>query len=325
MRRRKFIKLIGSAAAIWPTVGRAQQPSMPVIGFLSPGSPDDFEDVIAFRYGLQEAGYTEGRNVAIEYRWAEWQNSRWRELAADLVRRQVSVIVVAASAPGALAAKAVTASIPIVFFVDPVQAGLVASLNRPGGNATGVTNFNSQLASKRLQLLHEAVPKATAIALLVNPTSAVLAESDTRDTEAAARILGLQLRVLEASNERDFDAVFASMAQLRPDGLVIGGDTLFTRGRKQLATLTVRHSMPAIYQTREFVAAGGLMAYGSSRIEAYRVASTYTARILRGEKPADLPVQEITKVELILNLKTANTLGITVPLSLLGRANEVIE
>jgi putative ABC transport system substrate-binding protein len=214
-----------------------------------------------------------------------------------------------------------------VFFVgiDPVQAGLVASLNRPGGNVTGVTNFNNQLASKRLQLLREAVPKAIAMALLVNPTSAVLAESDTRDAETAARTLGLQLHVLHASSERDFEAVFANIVQLRMGGLVIGGDTLFTSGRKQLAALAVRHSTPAIYQTREFVAGGGLMAYGGSRTDAYRVASAYTARILKGEKPADLPVQEVTKVELILNLKTANALGLTVPLSLLGRADEVIE
>jgi putative ABC transport system substrate-binding protein len=327
IRRRTFITLLGGATA-WPLAARAEQPAMPVVGFLYPGSPEHgSEDVIAFRHGLHEAGYMESRNVAIEYRWAENQYDRLPALATDLVQRHVSVIFAAATTLGTLAAKAATARIPIVFFVgiDPVQAGLVASLDRPGGNVTGVTNFNAQLASKRVQLLHEAVPRATSMALLVNPTSAVLAEADTRDAETAARTLGLQLHVLHASSERDFAGVFANIAQLGLSGLVIGGDTLFTGGREQLAALALRHSTPAIYQTREFAAAGGLMAYGGSRTDAYRVAGAYTARILNGEQPSDLPVQRATKVELILNLKTAKTLGLTIPLPLLGRADEVIE
>jgi putative ABC transport system substrate-binding protein len=328
MKRREFIRLFVGAAAVWPLAARAQRAAMPVIGFLGPGLPEqDADRVNRFRQGLNEAGYVEGRNVAIEYRWAEWQNSRWPELVADLVRREVSVIFSAGSTPAALAAKAATASIPIVFFIgpDPIQAGLVTSLNRPGGNVTGVTSFNNQLVSKRLELLHEAVPKATVAALLVNPTSSVLADADTRDAETAAHTLGLQLHVLHATSERDFDAVFAKLLQLRGGGLAIGGDALFTDRREQLGALAARHSMPAIYQTREFVAAGGLMAYGGSYADAYRLASAYVARVLRGEKPADLPIQQVTKVELIINLKTAKTLGITFPLPLLGRADEVIE
>jgi putative tryptophan/tyrosine transport system substrate-binding protein len=326
MRRREFIAAIGAAAA-WPMATRGQQGALPVIGFLGPGLPEQDRDIVGFKQGLNEAGYIEGHDVAIEYRWARGQNSRWPDLVADLVRRQVSVIFAAASTPGALAAKAATARIPIVFFVgiDPIQAGLVASLNRPGGNVTGVTNFNNSLVSKRLQLVHEAVPAATAVALLVNPTSAVLVEADMRDAETAARALGLQLHPLYASSERDFDAVFANLAQLRLGGLVIGGDALFNDSREQLAALAVRHSTPAIYQTREFVAAGGLMAYGGSRLDAFRLAGAYAARIMKGEKPADLPVQQTTKVELIINLKTAKALGLDVPLGLLVRADEVIE
>ena len=328
MRRRDFITLLGGAAAAWPLEARAQQPRLPVIGCLYPGSPEQgSEDMVAFRQGLHEAGYMEGRDVAIEYRWAENQYDQLPALAADLVRREVSVIFVAASTPGTLAAKAATARIPIVFFVgiDPVQGGLVASLNRPGGNVTGVTNFNNQLASKRLELLHEAVPKAIDVGLLVNPSNPVSAEADTRDAETAVRTLGLKLHVLRASSERDFDGVFANIVQSRLGGLVIGADTLFTGSGEQLAAVAVRHSTPAIYQTREFVAAGGLMAYGGSRTDAYHVAGAYVVRILKGEKPADLPVQQATKVELIINLKTAKALGLTVPLALLTRADEVIE
>ena len=326
--RRDFITLLGGAAAAWPMAARAQQPALPVIGLLAPRSLERGSDIMAFLLGLQEAGFVEGRDVAIEYQWwADDRYDRLPELAADLVRRQVNVIFVTASTPGALAAKSATARIPIVFIVgiDPVEAGLVASLNRPGGNVTGVTNLNNQLASKRLELLHEAVPTATSVALLVNPASALLAEADTRDAQKAAGTLGLQLHILRASSERDFDAVFATIAQLRMGGLVIGGDTLFTNARERLGALAVQHSTPAIYLTREFVAAGGLMAYSGNRIDAYRAAGVYTARILNGERPADLPVQRSTKVELIINLKTAKALGLAMPESLLARADEVIE
>jgi putative ABC transport system substrate-binding protein len=326
IQRRNFITLLGGAAA-WPLAARAQQPAMPVIGFLGPGLPEQDPDVTWFRQGLNEAGYTEGRNVAIEYRWAEGQNNRLPGLAADLVHREVSVIFAAASTPAALAAKAATTKIPVVFFVgiDPVEAGLVASLSHPGGNVTGVTNLNNSLTPKRLELLHEAVPKAAVVALLVNPTSTVLAEADTRDGETAARTLGLQLHVLHASSERDLDVVFATLAQLQVGALAVGGDALFNNHREHLADLAVRHAMPVIYQTREFAAAGGLMSYGGARIDGYRLAGAYAARILKGENPADLPVQRSTKVELIINLKTAKMLGLTISLPLLGRADEVIE
>jgi putative tryptophan/tyrosine transport system substrate-binding protein len=326
MRRREFIGVLGGAAA-WPVVARAQQPAMPVIGFLGGGSPDtDANRVRAFRQGLNEAGFAEGQNVAIEYRWADGQYDRFPALAADLVRRQVDVIAAFGGTASALPAKAATTSIPIVFSVagDPVEFGLVDSLNRPGGNITGVAILSQTLGPKLLELLHALVPKATVIALLLNPTSP-LANTLLRDAQAAAGTLGLQLQVLHASTERDFDTVFATLVQLRASALAIGADALFTNHSEQLAALALRHAVPAIYATREFAVAGGLLGYGPSIADSWRLMGIYTGRILNGEKPADLPVQQVTKVELVVNLKIAKALGIDVPQSLLARADEVIE
>ena len=327
IERRKFLATFGGAAAAWPLAARAQQPAMPVIGFLSSALPGPYAYVLAaFRSGLKEAGYVEGRSVAIEYRWAEGQNDRLPGLVADLVRRQVALIV-ATGTPESLAAKAATRKIPIVFQVgtDPADIGLVPSLNRPGGNLTGVTNLNAETGPKRLELLRELLPTAQVMALLVNPTSPNLAEADWREQQAATRTLGLQLHVLHASNERDFDTVFATLVQLRAGGLVIGTDSFFNTQKDQLAALTVRHGVPTIHQYREFAVAGGLMAYGSPTADLSRQVGVYTGRILKGEKPADLPVQQATKVELFINLKTAKALGLSMPTALLVRADEVIE
>jgi len=326
MQRRKFIALLGGAAA-WPFAARAQQTALPVIGFLSSASHDLYANRLrAFRQGLKEAGYVEGQNVAIEYRWAEGQNNRLPVLAAELVQRHVDVIAAAGGTPSAVAAKAATATIPVVFgvAVDPVKIGLVASLNRPGGNLTGITNLNVEVGPKRLELLRELIPTATNIAVLVNPTSPI-AEPFARSMQAAARTLGQQVHVLQASAEQDFDRVFADLVRMRSGALVISPDVFFNTKIEQLAVLSLRHAVPAIFQYREFAAAGGLISYGSDETEYYRLIGIYAGRILKGEKPAELPVVQSTKVEMILNLKTAKALGITVPLPLLGRADEVIE
>jgi len=328
IRRREFIALLGGAAAAWPLAARAQQTSMPVIGFLDPRSSHVIADLLrAFREGLKETGHVEGENVAVEYRWAENQYDRLPVLAADLVRRQVTVITAPGSTPAALAAQAATTTIPIVFgtSADPVQLGLVTSLNRPGGNITGVATLSVEVAAKRLELLHEVVPTATTVALLINPASPALSEPTTRDLQAAARVLGLNIHILHASTELDFERVFASLTQLQTGGLVIGNDPLFTGRAKELGAFSLRHRVPAIFQLPEFTAAGGLMSYGGSISDAYHRVGVYVGRILKGEKPADLPVERSTKVELVINLKTAQALGLTVPLPLLGRADEVIE
>jgi putative tryptophan/tyrosine transport system substrate-binding protein len=327
MQRREFITLIGGAAAAWPVVARAQQPAMPVIGLLSSRAPGDSPQLLAaFRQGLKEIGFVEGQNVTIEYRFAENRYERLPALAADLVDRQVAVIAASPTA-AVLAAKAATTTIPIVFEAgaDPVRLGIVASLNRPGGNVTGVTQTNEEIAPKRLQLLHELVPNAGVIGLLVNPTDPAVAANTTMELQAAARILGLKLHVLNASTERDFDGAFAKLVELRAGGLVIGGGAFFNTRQEQLAALAVHYAVPAVFETRGFVAAGGLMSYGGSQTDAYRLAGGYVGRILKGEKPEALPVQQGTKVELFLNLKTAKTLGLTIPATLLARADEVIE
>jgi putative tryptophan/tyrosine transport system substrate-binding protein len=326
IKRRDFITLLGGAVAAWPLAARAQQPAMPVIGFLNSSSPGGYAPLAAFRQGVNEAGYIEGRNVTIEYRWAEGHHGRLPELAADLVRRKVTVIA-ATTTPAALAAKAATATIPVVFETggDPVKLGLVASLNRPGGNLTGVTNLNTEVTPKRLEVLHEIIPTATTFALLINSSSPGLAESTTRDVRASARTLGVALHVVSATTDNEIDDAFASLAKLRAGGLVIGSDSFFSSRTERLASLALRYALPAAYQWREFAVAGGLISYGTDTRDAYRLAGIYTARVLKGEKPADLPVQQATKVELYINLKTAKTLGITIPLPLSGRADELIE
>ena len=329
MRRRDFLSLVGGVAALRPlAVARAQQPAMPVVGFLGSASPEQWSTrLLAFHRGLSKMGYIEGRDVAIEYRWAEGHNDRLPALAADLVRRQVTVIAAVGGTPAALAAKAATTTIPIVFEIasNPIELGLVASLARPGGNVTGITTLNAEVEPKRLELLHELVPTATIVALLVNPTNPALAQSSTKVLQASARKLGLQSNVLQASTDNDFDAVFARMVELKAGALVLGADPLFTSHFQQLAELALRHALPAVYEFREFAAAGGLLSYGTSLTDTFDLAGSYTGRILKGDRPADLPVQQATKVELMINLKTAKAFGITVPLSLLGRADEVIE
>ena len=326
MRRREFISLVGGAT-VWPPPARAQQAAMPVVGFINSASAQNYtRQSAAFLKGLGEIGYVDGRNVAVEYRWADGQNDRLPALAADLVHRQVAMIA-ATTTPAALAAKSATTTIPIIFEVgsDPVQLGLVSSLSRPGGNVTGVTQLAIAVAPKRLELLHELLPTARVMALLVDPTDPTNAKTTVSEVSAAAHTFGLQLHVLNASSESDLVGVFAKLIQLGAGGLVVGGGSFFVGHQEQLAALTVRDAVPTASEHREFTVSGGLLSYGASLSEAYRLAGVYAARVLKGEKPGDLPVQQATKVELFLNLKTAKALGITVPFPLSGRADELIE
>jgi putative ABC transport system substrate-binding protein len=326
MRRRQFIALISGTAAGWPLVARAQQQPMPVIGFLNGSSPEGYGRMVdAFRQGLKETGYVEGQNVAIEYRWAEGRYDQLPAMAADLIRRQVAVLA-ATSTPAALVAKAATTTTPIVFTTggDPVQLGLVASLNRPGGNVTGASELTREVVPKRLELAHRLVPDATAIGLLINPKNPN-AETTTLDLEAATQKLGLQFKLLHASTKAEIDQAFTTFGQAHAGALVIGADTLFAGQAEQLGALSIRNSVPAIFDFHPFAEAGGLASYGGSITDAYRMAGGYAARILKGEKPSDLPVQQTTKVELIINLKTAKALGIEVSPTLLATADEVIE
>ena len=325
MRRRKFFGLVGGAAA-WPVMARAQQPTMPMIGFLSPGSHEaDTSRMNAVRRGLAEIGYIEGRNAAIEYRGAEYRHDRLPMLAADLVSRQAAVIIVI-STSGALAAKAATSSLPIVFSMgaDPVQLSLVDSLNRPGGNITGIYVLNTAVMGKRLELLHESVTTARVIGYLANPRSAVT-EPETKELHKAARALGVELRLLNAATESEIDAVFARSAKEPSEPLVVSTDNLFTDRPTRLVMLAGRHAIPAIYPYRDFATAGGLMSYGTDLADVYRQVGIYAGKIIQGAKPTDLPVHQAVKVELVINLKTAKSLGVTVPLPLLARADEVIE
>ena len=327
MKRREFVRISGVVAAAWLSPARAQQPATPVIGFLNSGSPDGYAQLVAaFRQGLNEIGYVEGQNVAIEFRWAQAQDDRLSALATELVRRPVAVIAGLNSTAAARAAKAATTTIPIVFVIgaDPVEVGLVASLNRPGGNLTGVSFLGNMLVPKRLELLRELVPTADTIAFLVNPIN-TNADADTKNAQAAAHAIGRTLFVLNATSERDLETAFAKLAKQRAHALLVNVDPLFISHRGQIILLAARHAIPTIYDRREFVAAGGLMSYGSSLTDVYRQAGIYTGRILKGTKPVDLPILQPTKFEMVINLKTAKALGVTIPQSILLRADQVIE
>ena len=326
MRRREFVTFL-AGAAVSPLTTHAQQPTIPLIGFLNVASADGYQPMVAaFRRGLQETGYVEGQNVAIEYRWAEGRTDRLPGLVAELVNHRVAAIA-ATSTPAALAAKAETTAIPIVFESggDPLRLGLVASLSHPGGNVTGVTQLNAVVSPKRLELLHELLPTAQVMAILVNPANPTLAEIETNGALSSAPNLGVALHVLHASSERDIEEAFAKLGQLGAKGLVIGADAFFTSRTKLLAALAARYKVPAAYENRDFAAAGGLLSYGGMITDSYRLTGVYVGRILKGEKPAELPVQQGTKIELFINLKTAKALGIAVPLTLSGRADDVIE
>jgi putative tryptophan/tyrosine transport system substrate-binding protein len=327
MRRRQFITLLGGAAVAWPATARAQQP-MPVIGFINAGSADaSARNVAAFRKGLNEAGYIEGQNVTVEYHWLEGQYDRLPALAADLVRRRVAVIATPGGNAAALAAKAATATIPIIFGVgeDPVQLGLVASFARPGGNATGINFFTQEVVAKRLALLHDLAPRGVRVGVLVNPANATIAESTLRDVKEAAPTMGLQIHILKAATINEIDAAFATLARERPDALFVAPDGFFTSRRVQFATLTAVNKIPATYSSRDFVAAGGLMSYGTDSADMYRQVGVYTGSILKGAKPADLPVVQSTRFVSAINLQTAKALGIEVPPTLLALTDELIE
>ena len=326
MKRREFITLLGGAAAAWPLAARAQQSALPVVGFLRPSSAASVAHLlVAFRAGLKEAGFVEGQNVAIDYRWAQGQDDRLLEMAADLVRHKVAAIVTPGSTTSALAAKAATKTIPIVFSsgIDPVKSGLVASINRPGGNVTGIYQWAGDLAAKRFGILHELVPGITEIAIVVNPANAIFAESVMREVEVAAGTLGLKTKALAASNSRDIDAVFANITQQRIGAVLVSADAYFTSRRVQFATLATRYAVPAMYSRREYVEVGGLMSYGGNNSDEWRRLGLYLGRILKGEK--DLPVEQTARFEFVVNLQTAKALGISVPPTLLARADEVIE
>jgi putative ABC transport system substrate-binding protein len=327
MRRREFITLLGGAAA-WPVVARAQQPTMPVVGFIHGGSDDVLaRDAAAFRKGLNETGYVDSQNVTVEYHWLEGRYDRLPALVADLVRRQVAVIATPATPVAALAAKAATATIPIVFGApgDPVQLGLVANFARPGGNITGINFFSSEVVAKRLRLLHDLVPKAVRIAVLVNPANASTAEPTLREVQEAASTIGLQIQILKATTIGEIDAAFAALAKARPDALFVGGDPFFYSRRGQFAALTARDKIPAAFGNSDAVAVGGLMSYGTDITDMFRQVGVYTGKILKGAKPADLPVLQSTKFVFAINLQTARTLGIEVPPGVLSIADEVIE